>query len=129
MNEFHSSRPMRPIQPGQAPGVAPKKGAKDTKTKNSDFSQVLEQKLKTVNFSKHAENRIRSRNIDLSPDRMEQLNSAIDKAEAKGSRESLVVIDQTAFVVSVKNRTVITAADEAQLKENVFTNIDSAVIM
>ena len=55
--------------------------------------------------------------------------AGVDRAAAKGAKESLVMIDDVALVVSVKNRTVITAVDKAQLKENVFTNIDSAVIV
>ena len=53
----------------------------------------------------------------------------VDRAAAKGAKESLVLVDNAALVVSIKNRTVITAVDQAHLKENVFTNIDSAVIV
>ncbi|HEX3047301.1 MAG TPA: flagellar biosynthesis protein, partial [Bacillota bacterium] len=57
------------------------------------------------------------------------LRDAVNKAEAKGARESLILMDQMALVVSIKNRTVITAVDNESLKDNVFTNIDSAVIV
>jgi flagellar operon protein len=82
-----------------------------------------------LKFSAHAQDRMRSRSIALSAQEMKQLEQAVDKAAVKGARESLLLINNKAFVVSVKNRTVITAVDEASLKENVFTNIDSAVIM
>jgi flagellar operon protein len=59
---------------------------------------------------------------------MGRLESAVDKLAAKGARESLVLLDDNAMVVSVRNRTVITALSREQARENVFTNIDSAVI-
>jgi flagellar operon protein len=60
---------------------------------------------------------------------MKQLQEAVGRARAKGARESLVLMGELALVVSVKNNTVITAVDGANLRENVFTNIDSAVII
>lgn len=82
-----------------------------------------------IKFSSHAQQRMRTRSISFSPQEMEQIQSAVSKAAAKGARESLLLINNKALVVSVPNRTVITAVDEASLKENVFTNIDSAVIL
>jgi len=82
-----------------------------------------------IRFSGHAEMRMRMRNISLSQEEMAKLNDAVDRAEAKGARESLILMDKLAFIVSIKNRTVITAVDEERMKENVFTNIDSAVIV
>ncbi|MBE3598020.1 MAG: hypothetical protein IMX02_04205 [Limnochordaceae bacterium] len=67
------------------------------------------------------------RRIALTPERRERLEEGVARAEAKGAREAVVMVDRLAFVVSVKNRTVITVVDEPQLKENVFTNIDSVV--
>jgi flagellar operon protein len=82
-----------------------------------------------VKFSGHAQIRLASRNITLSGDDIAKLGNAITKAAAKGARESLVLMDQAALVVSVPNRTVITAVDKSALKENIFTNIDSAMIL
>ncbi len=82
-----------------------------------------------LKFSAHAQQRMRLRSISFTPGEMERIQSAIGKAAAKGARESLLLINNKALVVSVPNRTVITAVDEASLKENVFTNIDSAVIL
>ncbi len=80
-----------------------------------------------LKFSAHAESRLRSRNIELSPGDVNQLASAVDRARAKGSRDSLILMRDVAYVVSVENRTVITAMDTRDAG-NVFTNIDSAVI-
>ena len=88
--------------------------------------QVAEQT--EVKFSAHAMKRLESREIQLSSQDMALLKDAVNRAEAKGARESLILMDKMALVVSIKNRTVITAVDNNSLKENVFTNIDSAVI-
>ena len=82
-----------------------------------------------VKFSNHAIDRIRSRGISFKPEDMIKLNEAVDKAASKGSKNSLVLMNESAFIVSVKNRTVVTAMDQAALKENVFTNIDSTIVM
>ena len=78
-------------------------------------------------FSRHALDRLQQRGIDLAPQTLERLTSGIAQAAAKGSRDSVVFIDGTAFVTSVKNNTVITAVDPGHMREHVFTNIDSAV--
>ena len=98
--------------------------------KTGSFDQVLNQTLGGVKFSQHASQRLQTRNINLSNDQMNQLKSAVDKAAQKGARESLILMDNDlALVVSVTNRTVITAMDGASIRDNVFTNIDSAVIV
>lgn len=81
-----------------------------------------------LQFSKHASRRMVQRGVDLDATRMERLGRAVDQAEAKGSKDSLILLDELALVVSVQNRTVVTAVDEASRKEHVFTNIDSVVI-
>jgi flagellar operon protein len=81
-----------------------------------------------VHFSAHAQTRLQSRQIVMRPDHIARLQSAVGRAEAKGSKDTLVLMDDMALVVSVKNRTVVTVVDKANLKQNVFTNIDSAVI-
>ncbi|MGB8955264.1 MAG: TIGR02530 family flagellar biosynthesis protein [Tumebacillaceae bacterium] len=80
-----------------------------------------------VTFSAHALERLRVRNIRLTQDDLTRLQHAVDKVAAKGGRESLVVYKDTAYVVSIKNRTVITAVDAARMHDHVFTQIDSAV--
>lgn len=84
----------------------------------------------SVQFSKHAIDRINQRGIDLYSDhRLERLNRAVDLADEKGSDDALIFIDQTAFVVSIKNNKVITTVNTGEMTGNIFTNIDSTVIM
>lgn len=82
-----------------------------------------------IKFSGHAQTRLLSRQITLSDHDVARLGQAMTKAAAKGAKDSLVLMDKTAFVVSVANRTVITAVASDALKENIFTNIDSAMIL
>ena len=121
--------PNQRILPIQSP-VTNKPQSEKSKTSNAGFEQVLSQVLGGVKFSQHAAQRLQIRNINLSPTQLNQLNSAVDKAAQKGARESLVLMNNDlALVVSITNRTVITAMDGASIKDNVFTNIDSAVIV
>jgi flagellar operon protein len=82
----------------------------------------------SVRWSAHAAARLKQRGISLSDTQLARLETAVDKAAGKGARDALVMMDDTAMVVSVKNRTVITALAKDQARDNVFTNIDSAVI-
>ncbi len=93
------------------------------------FQATLREAQSGVRFSAHAQARLQSRNIALDAEAMRRVESAVDKAAQKGSRESLLLMDDVALIVSVRNRTVITAIDKENLKENVFTNIDSAVVL
>ncbi len=99
-------------------------------SKKTNFGQVLEKKLQgELKFSQHAQQRLQSRNIQLGEAEIARLENAVSKAREKGARDSLILMGNLALVVSIKNNTVITAVDEQSLKENVFTNIDSAVIV
>ncbi len=82
-----------------------------------------------VSVSKHAQVRMQSRNIMLDKGQVERLNLAVERARQKGIRDTLVLMDDKAFVVNVKNTTIITAANREALKDRVFTNIDGAVIV
>ena len=100
--------------------------------KPSAFDQVLTQKLPSlegVKFSQHAQDRLRARGINMSQAEIGLLNSAVNNLAQKGGKESLIMMGDAAFVVSVKNRTVVTAMDRSQMQGNVFTNIDSAVVI
>ncbi|MGN0368584.1 MAG: TIGR02530 family flagellar biosynthesis protein [Wujia sp.] len=102
----------------------------DTEEENS-FAKVLEQTEKQsqgVKFSKHANQRLQTRNIELSDTQLERLNSGIDRARTKKIQESLVMMDNLAFIVNVKNNTVVTAMQQGE-EDAVFTNIDGAVIV
>ena len=96
----------------------------------SSFDEILKGKINEtsdVKFSKHAQMRLETRNIEISDNQKQKISNALDKAAQKGVRDSLVMLDDIALVVNVKSRTVITAVNSNELKENVFTNIDGAV--
>jgi flagellar operon protein len=106
-------------------------GSLNNAAKESDisFADVLKEKQTTVRFSKHAAQRLESRNISLSDEQSTRLENGVRQASDKGINESLVLVDSLAFIVNVPNRTVVTAMDQAETQSNVFTNIDGAVIM
>lgn len=92
------------------------------------FANILQDKLsQEIKISKHAQMRMEMRNVNLTEAQRQKLSNAVDKAGAKGVRDTLIVMERMAFVVNVKNRTVITAMNSAEMRENVFTNIDGAV--
>jgi flagellar operon protein len=100
------------------------------------FKDVLEQKTAQetgqtgeLKFSKHASGRLNDRGIELSDEQMERLNDGVRKAGQKGIKDSLVIVDELAFIVNVPNNTVVTAMDSTETQDNVFTNINGAVIM
>lgn len=102
----------------------------DVSSRKTSFTEVLEKELTQVKFSQHALQRLQTRNIKLDSSELDKLNQAVKKAAQKGAKESLILMNNDlAFVVSVKNKMVITAMDGASIKDNVFTNIDSAVII
>lgn len=82
----------------------------------------------SIKFSNHAIQRLQKRNIDISTEQLERINIAFDKANLKGAKEALVLLDDLALIVSVQNKTVVTALDKESMREQVITNIDSAVI-
>jgi flagellar operon protein len=81
-----------------------------------------------LRFSRHALQRVERRGVGLDASTLGRLNEGVGRAAGKGSRASVVLVDGTAFVVSVANKTVLTAVPQEHMKEQVFTNIDSAVI-
>jgi flagellar operon protein len=100
-----------------------------TETKGPSFDSVLQEELRGLTFSRHAQERLQARKIQLNDTDLANLQTAVNRADEKGAKDSLVLMRDMAFIVSVKNRTVVTAMDSEHLKENVFTNIDSAVIV
>lgn len=121
--------PVGPVRPDSP--VRRKSPAAPSVIEDRDFGEVLRQEIDRgeIKFSGHATMRMRTQNISLSQSEMTRLGEAVNRAEAKGARESLILMDKLALIVSIRNRTVITAVDEERMKENVFTNIDSAVIV
>ena len=96
---------------------------------DAGFSAVLSEiERSELQFSGHARKRIEQRGLYLDAERIARLESAVERAAAKGSRDSLVLLDELALIVNIRSQTVITAMDEASRKEHVFTNIDSVVI-
>lgn len=94
-----------------------------------EFQKVLKHEESKINMSQHAETRIRSRDIPWSPALEKRVMEGIEALEAKGSREALILADGVAFIANVRSKTIVTAMDRTQLKERVFTNIDSAVLV
>jgi len=113
---------------GNPPGIPNRQQA----VEQGGFDAILKQQQfqnEEIKFSRHAELRLQSRNINLTQAQKDKMKEAVNRAQSKGVRDSLVLMDNLAFVVNVKSRTVITAANSNDLKENVFTNIDGAVII
>lgn len=122
---------------------APKEIAKQTPADGAEsFKEVLSNSIEKtapikadvldkvgIKFSNHAIERMQTRGISYNPERLQQLDNAVKKAAAKGSKDTLVLMDDSALIVSVKNNTVVTVMDKNALKENVFTNIDSTVVL
>jgi flagellar operon protein len=112
---------LAPSAPPPARGTRPADGG-------PSFAKALEEASGGLQFSRHALARVQRRGIELDHSTLSRLAEGVDRAARKGARDSLVLVDGTAFVVSVANHTVITAVGSEHMKDNVFTNIDSAVI-
>jgi flagellar operon protein len=127
VDEVFFNAPLGPVGP-LGPGAPARKAAAPV---GPSFGEVLTDKLAEapLKVSAHAQARLTSRQIQLDKADWDRIEAGIERAAAKGAREALVLSEKAALVVSVRNRTVITAVDPAGLKENVFTNIDSAVIV
>lgn len=95
----------------------------------SQLQGIASKGLDGVKFSNHAVERMQTRGISFNKTDLERLNEAVTKAANKGSKDTLVLMNDSALIVSVKNKTVVTVMDKTALKENVFTNIDSTIVM
>lgn len=121
-----SPSPIPEVARGQQAGTP-----RPVSTVGPGFEEMLRAELGRpleVRFSAHAQRRLEARNIEFDGQAAVRLEQAVEKAARKGARESLILMDDLALVVSVKNRVVITAVDADSRKENVFTNIDSVVL-
>ncbi len=118
----------QPLVPPSAKTGAARAGTQ--KPAQSSFEEVFRKELQSgkIAFSRHARQRLTQRNIHLSPADLTRLNQAVDQIRAKGGRDSLVMLNDNAMIVSIKNNQVITVVDKQSLKNNVFTHIDSAII-
>lgn len=120
--------------PGQplAPAGRPQQPLKTPAAGSVPFSEVWQQALKKqepVRISAHAMQRLQDRKISLDAQDLEKINGAVDAAGKKGARSSLLLYQDVAMVASIKNRTIITAMNGEELRDHIFTNIDSAVII
>lgn len=103
-----------------------------TGSNDNQFASMMQERIQQtegVQFSKHAENRIKQRGINMSEDVMADLNLAVEKARAKGAKDTVIIGSEGAFIVNVPNNIVVTTISEQEMKNNIFTNIDSAVLM
>ena len=122
---FGTGYPQRVQQSGARSAAA---GAAKTASPGVSFADVLRTKVEGLKFSAHATSRMSSRNIGMTPELMSKLEKAVSGAAVKGARDSLILMKNCAFIVNIPNRTVVTAMDGESMKENIFTNIDSAII-
>lgn len=97
------------------------------RTTGVDFGALVRQKSGELKFSAHAQARIKSRNIEMNREIMSKLDKAVSGAEMKGSKDTLVILSNLAFIVNVPNKTVVTAMEGNSMKDSIFTNIDSTV--
>lgn len=100
----------------------------ESKIEGKSFEEILKEK-EELKFSGHAIKRLKMRNIDINNQDIEKLKNGINKIKEKGGQESVILLNEKAFVVSIKNNTVVTVIDEESMKDNVFTNIDSMLII
>ena len=122
---YLQSQPLLPIS--NSSSVSSSRSS--TQHSAASFANALETAEKKVSFSQHALQRMESRNLDFSEQDLAKLDDTVEKMAQKGAKESLIYMKDVALVVSVTNKTVITAMDGASAKENIFTNIDSAAIL
>ena len=123
---FFQSQPILPADTSASKRSVP---VHNTAITGASFADILSQTKQRVNFSNHALQRLESRQLNFNAQDMQKLNDTVDRMAQKGARESLIYLNDMALVVSVTNRTVITAMDGSSAKENIFTNIDSAAIL
>lgn len=128
-NRLQINQPLQPLRKTQQQS---KSVQQNKKAEGPSFKDILGDKIKgkeKLSFSKHAKKRLNSRSIPFSKAELAKLNTGVEKARNKGARDSLVMVNDVAYIVSVENNTVVTAVDEESMDDNVFTNIDSAVFM
>lgn len=99
--------------------------------KNHKFDGILknEEIKQSIKFSKHAVERMQVRDINLNTNEISKIEEAINKASVKGVKEALILMDDKAFIANIKNKTIVTTVNKEQLKNNIFTNIDGAIII
>ncbi len=120
-----------PVAPAPEPPASRPESRRDAHSTAPAFKDILAQLIRPgeLQFSSHCLKRLEQNEINLNAEQVNKLRDAVQKVETKGSRDSCIVMDDMAFIVNVVNRTVITVVEGQRMKDNVFTNIDSAVIL
>jgi flagellar operon protein len=105
--------------------------SRDTGPIKESFGNILSDEISSekIRFSQHAMQRISSRNINITGKQLEDLDKAVRKASDKGIKDSLVLLENTALIVSIRNKTVVTAMESSKLKDGIVTNIDGTIII
>ena len=109
------------------PVVKPQHPADNIVEGKNSFDSIFRNEFDKIKFSNHAAKRIEARELQLSNSDLNRLQDAVNKAEAKGAKDSLVMMENRAFIINIPNKTVVTALDVDKSSENIFTNIDSVV--
>lgn len=126
--------PIYPLEPGKGAAKTGQSGVtgQPPPANAKPFAEILQEKIgnqQSLRFSAHAIRRLEERSVRLSENELTRLNQGVQQLDEKGSKNSLVLIDDTAYIVSVKNKIVVTALNNAAATTNVFTNIDSVAIV
>jgi flagellar operon protein len=117
-----------PVAPVATPATPASQTAAGQAAAGPSFAELLSKQTSAPQFSRHALERLQQRGVNLDQPTLGRLTDGVQRAAGKGSRDSVVFVDNTAYVVSVTNNTVITAVPSEHMRQHVFTNIDSAVI-
>ncbi|MFZ8933110.1 MAG: TIGR02530 family flagellar biosynthesis protein [Bacteriovoracaceae bacterium] len=103
------------------------------KGKSSEFGELVQKEIeredKGINISTHAAKRLKERNIEVNSEEFYKLKDAVDKLKEKGGKESLIITNTGAYIVDVKNNTIVTAIDKENIRDNIFTKIDSTILL
>ena len=116
----------------QAEPFLPVKNSDKNQSSKQNFAVILNEKLEkseSLQFSKHSKERIQQRGINVTDSLIEQLNTAADSARLKGAKDVVMIGRDAAFIVNIPNNVVVTAINGNEMKNNIFTNIDSAVLL
>lgn len=91
------------------------------------FQSFLKESLQTpsteMKISNHAQKRMEERGIELNQSDLTSIEGAVEELNQKGSKNSLIVYKDMAFITSINNRTIITAMNTDEMET--ITNIDS----
>ena len=120
------------VNRAQPAEINPAREAYLRNTQGKAFESLLIEQLEKnhpLRFSKHAQERIDQRGIEISETLLDSLKGAVDKAREKGAKDVVIIDAKGAFIVNIPNNTVVTTISESELRQNIFTNIDSAVII